>query len=290
MTKTFQIALMISALFISCNAQTKNSNKKNGGYTSSCIIGDGNPDNNPPRVSMVTPTDMNNNISPSSLIELVFNEPVDIPANAITVDCSISGEQTFPSVLTTPVTSISFDPVDFVYGDDCTITASNFLIHDTDGFPDHLDGDGDGDANGDNFVSIFSVNFGNGENIPPRVSMVTPADLSENNSPSSMIKLVFNEPVDIPVDAITISCTESGIQTFPSTIESPVTSTCFMPNAFTSGETCSITASAFLIHDVDNGNAEHLDGDGDGIPGEEDFESFFIVDQISDLIFENNFE
>lgn len=302
MIKHFSITVILNAIIISGYSHAKNhiiqetimnsdkSISADAHFTSTCIVGDGNPDNNPPRVSLVTPTDMNNNISPSSLIELVFNEAVDIPADAITIDCSMTGVQTFPSVLTTPVTSIIFDPVDFVYGDDCSITASNFLIHDTDGFPDHLDGDGDGIANGDDFVSIFSVNGGNGTNIPPRVSMVTPEDMSENISSTSMIKLVFNEPVDIPIDAITISCTDSGIQTFPSVLETPVTSTCFMPTPFTSGESCSITASAFLIHDVDNGDAQHLDGDGDGIPGEEDFESFFTVDSALNIIFVNSFE
>ncbi|MEM9304600.1 MAG: ExeM/NucH family extracellular endonuclease [Pseudomonadota bacterium] len=111
-----------------------------------------------PQVSSTTPSDLAFGVDPASDITIDFDEPVTIAANAVTIDCDVSGMQTAPAAGQTGVTSLVIDPSpEFAgLGDSCTVTVAAADVTDEDGSADPLDGNGDG-TGGDDFVFTFDA-------------------------------------------------------------------------------------------------------------------------------------
>lgn len=140
-----------------------------------------------------------------------------------------------------------------------------------------------------------------GVGTPPTVVSISPADMATNVSPTANLIVTFDELVSLALDdmqplednSIIINCTLSGIQSYPPANLGGITIANIDFNDFTIGDVCTVTLSAFWIHDQDDGN--HFDGDGDGVfdPEGDDFVSTFTVGTGgagSGLIFTNGFE
>ncbi|VAW43648.1 Alkaline phosphatase, partial [hydrothermal vent metagenome] len=110
------------------------------------------------------------------------------------------------------------------------------------------------------FDSLVITGQSTGVDSPPQVTTTSPADAAIDVLVESNVLINFNEPVDIAMDAVEISCSSSGIQTFPAALTAGVTSIDIDPVDFTASETCEVTVDAASVIDND-GTADPLDAD-----------------------------
>ena len=115
-----------------------------------------------------------------------------------------------------------------------------------------------------------------GVDNPPQVSSTNPVDSATGVSLTSNVLINFNEAVDIAANAITVSCSSSGIQNHPVALVSGVTFIDIDTTDFNVSETCTVTVDAASVTDNDD-TPDQLDGDGNGTGGD-DYVFSFTVD------------
>ncbi len=120
-----------------------------------------------------------------------------------------------------------------------------------------------------------------GVDNPPQVVSTTPADMATGVAIDANVQIVFNEEVFVDFNGITQSCTLSGATSWP---QFSGTSTIDLnPSDFIAGETCTFTLTASLITDVD-GNNDQLDGNADGIGGDDYVFSFTVEPDLPPVV------
>jgi predicted extracellular nuclease len=101
----------------------------------------------------------------------------------------------------------------------------------------------------DGFAIDTFDGLGNGD-IAPTVVNITPADGSADVGIATSVGVTFSEPVTLDDGWYTISCSSSG--THAATVSGGPTVFTIDPAVdFTSGESCTVTISAALVHDQD---------------------------------------
>ncbi len=146
--------------------------------------------------------------------------------------------------------------------------------------------------------SIDNVSGFKGIGTPPTVVSIFPANNATNVAPNSNVVITFDESVSLALDSaspltdnsIIIDCSLSGVQSYPQIDTDGVVVADINFNDFINGDVCTVTVSAFWVHDEDDGN--HFDGNGDGFanPVDDDYVSTFSVGMSPDLIFAHGFE
>ncbi len=221
----------------------------------------GCPDDVPPQVQSITPADMQSDVDPATSIDVVFTEGVLMAADAITVQCT-SGTQTFPAMGQVLVT-LSVDPADFAFDDVCTVTIDASLVSDIDGPSDPLDGNGDG-TGGDDFVSTFTVM----SDPAPTVASTTPAEGTSGHGLSDDIIINFSEPVIATQFAPSLSCNGVPVPFAPVMVIGGSVMTINPDNDLVNAAMCTVTLDATQVQ-ASTGIPDNLDGNGDGIPGDD---------------------
>ncbi len=122
-----------------------------------------------------------------------------------------------------------------------------------------------------------------GVDNPPQVISTTPADLATGVAIDSNVLINFDKAVDVAINAVNINCASSGMQNFPLTAAAAVNSLDIDAADFTPGELCTVTAVAASITDVD-GNADPLDGDGNGAGGDDYVFSFTVNSDVAPTV------
>src|SRR4029450_1413719 len=145
--------------------------------------------------------------------------------------------------------------------------------------PDQLDGNGDGGP-GDNHVFSFTTDAAPRVNIP-----TTPPNGATNAPPASNITINFSELVNVAAGGITIQCpVGTPIAFAPSlpqnnTVSIPLDPTTSLPG----NTTCAVTVVAVNVTDADaNDPPDQIDGNGDGIPGDNHVFSFTVAPEAVD--------
>lgn len=224
----------------------------------------------PPTASIV-PANMATDVDPASMVTISFSEVVDVAANAVQFACNSSGTQSFPVAMANDVTQLDLDPVDFDFGETCTVTIVAASVTDNDDTVDPLDGNGDG-TGGDDFVSSFTVIA---QDPPPTVSSTDPMNGAVGVDGSLDITINFSENIDATASAITLVC-DSGPVTHGGLPVTDSNQIVINPDSdLIDAESCTVTAVAAEIT-ASSGVADPLDGDGNGLGGD-DFQFSFLV-------------
>ncbi len=122
-----------------------------------------------------------------------------------------------------------------------------------------------------------------GVDNPPQVISTTPADMATGVAIDSNVLINFDKAVDVAINAVNIDCAVSGMQNFPLAAAAGVNSLDIDAADFTPGELCTVTAVAASITDVD-GNADPLDGDGNGAGGDDYVFSFTVNSDVAPTV------
>lgn len=157
----------------------------------------GEPDTTPPRVNLTDPAENESNVPVTTIITATFSEPMDHGSiNNTTFKVTqdkdpVSGSIDFSGVtaIFTPADSLAFDtPVTVVVTTGAQDSAGNALRNDV--------------------KWSFRTEK---ENIPPKVSSVSPSGDAQNVSVNTLISATFNEPIDpASINATTIQVSLDG--------------------------------------------------------------------------------
>ncbi|MFQ5572072.1 MAG: Ig-like domain-containing protein, partial [Rhodothermales bacterium] len=236
----------------------------------------------PPEVSLMEPADGSTNIATDSTLRVTFTEPVTLTGDWFDIVCTSSGtyNPTGSSGATT-VTVTDADPVflldpssDFDTGEDCTVTFFAAQVTDDDAVdpPDNMPAD---------TTFTFSID------APPTVTNTDPDDGRANVPVDTTVTIDFSELVDVTGDWFEIVCTSSG--TYNPTGSGGATTVAVTnsnpqfvldPSSdFSLSESCTVTLDAASITDQDGGDPpDLLDGNSDGVPGDDFVFSFSTPD------------
>jgi hypothetical protein len=103
-------------------------------------------------------------VSLDATIALTFDEPVDLAADALALECPAGTAQTFsttPALPAPDTISVTLSPqASLPPGVTCVVTGTAAAILDRDGTPGPLDGDGDGTGGDDYVLSFATINCG----------------------------------------------------------------------------------------------------------------------------------
>lgn len=110
----------------------------------------GSPVDNPPAVLSTVPSNGSSNIAPGATISISFNEPVDVTASAVGIDC-VGSSPTFTGLPANDVTQIVLDPTADLPIGTCQVFIEADQVSDNDGTADHLQA---------NYTFSFTVNTG----------------------------------------------------------------------------------------------------------------------------------
>ena len=213
------------------------------------ITGDVSGIDSAPAVTSTIPADAAIDVALDSTVLINFSESVDIAMNAITLDCSVSGIQTFPATLLAGVTDIDIDPVaDFTASETCSVTVTAAGVTDLDGPADPMDAD---------VMFSFTVE----PDLPPEVTSTTPVDGSVGLDVAADLVIEFSEAIDATAAAVTLVCSQSDTVTFTGLpVDDSATITINPDSDLIDGETCDLTVLATEVVDID-GTADNLAAD-----------------------------
>ncbi|TDR20617.1 Ig-like domain-containing protein [Marinicella litoralis] len=124
------------------------------------------------------------------------------------------------------------------------------------------------------FDQLLLTGDDTGVDTLPVVLATNPADQAIDVELNSNIQITFSEAVDVGVNAVTVDCTQSGIQIFGEMFD--VSSIDLATSDFISTDVCTVTLDASVINDRD-GTFNQLDGDRDGNAGGDYVFSFTAV-------------
>ena len=194
------------------------------------ITGDVSGIDSAPAVTSTIPADAAIDVALDSNVLINFSESVEIAMNAVTVDCSVSGIQTFPATVLAGVTDIDIDPVaDFTASETCTVTVTAASVTDLDGPADPMDAD---------VMFSFTVE----PDLPPEVTFTTPVDGSVGLDVAADLVIEFSEAIDATAAAVTLVCSQSGTVTFTGLpVDDNALITINPDSDLIDGETCDLT-------------------------------------------------
>ncbi|MFC3192997.1 Ig-like domain-containing protein [Marinicella sediminis] len=220
------------------------------------VIGDPTGIDSPPVIISTTPGDSAVNVATSSQILVEFNETVDVAANAVNINCTLSGIQNLPAAPEAGITSLTLNPTDFTSTEDCTVTVNAASVSDVDGSADQLDGDGNGTP-GDDFVFSFTLE----PDVPPTVTGSYPANGSVGFGVADDLTIDFSESIDATATAATLVCSVSGAVSFSGLPLNDSTVMTLNPdNNLIDTETCDLTIAAAEVTDNDL-TADNMESD-----------------------------
>ncbi len=236
-----------------------------------------------PRVVSVFPPDGTNGVDTAIPLDIVFSEPVNVTPASFSIACP-TGPSTMSGFDLTQVDNTHYILTPNNGGfllwpgnDTCTVTMIAVEITDLDGDNKPLDGNSDGTGPDD-----FTFSFNTSTDFLPRVDSVTPADGEILVAENSSITIDFTENVTLStVSAITLNCQGNvPISGLPASNVSSVTITPINP--FNQGDICTVTLVANLINDIGGGglSSDPLDGNGDGIPGDNFQFGFSVIEPV----------
>ncbi len=240
-----------------------------------------------PRVSSVFPPDGTSGVDTQIPLDIIFSEPVNVTLASFSIACpngpsGISGFD-LTQVDTTHyiLTPNNSGFISWPGNDTCTVTMNATQITDLDGTNKPLDGNSDGNGP-DNFTFSFSTTT----DPLPKVDTTLPADNDILLPVTAEITVNFTEIVNLSsVNAITVVC-QGGSVPFSGLPANNVMSVTLTPiNSFNEGDICTVTLVASLIKDPlgglsGNENADSLDGNGDGIPGDNFVFGFSVIEPV----------
>jgi len=190
---------------------------------------------NPPGVSATTPTNASTN-SPSTNVDITFDEAVNATASSFTISCTTSGTHTF--ALSGGPTTWTLNPdSDFTGGETCTVTVVAAQVTDSDA----------GDPP-DNMVANYVFSFG--IDAAPTVVSTTPTNGATDQPTNTAITINYSEAVNASGTAYTITCPSTRAFTLGGngTATHTLTPTINLPP----GATCTVNILATEITDVDS--------------------------------------
>ncbi len=237
-----------------------------------------------PRVSSVFPPDGTVGVDTTIPLDIVFSEPVNVTLASFSIAC--------PAVVPSGMSGFDLTQVDTTHyiltpnnngflfwpgNDTCTVTMNATQITDLDGANKPLDGNSDGNGP-DNFTFSFSTST----DFLPKVDSALPVDGEILVAENSSVTVNFTENVNLSsVNAITLNC--QGNVAFSGLPAFNVASVTITPiNPFNQGDICTVTLVASLINDIGGGglNSDPLDGNGDGIPGDNYQFGFSVIEPV----------
>jgi methionine-rich copper-binding protein CopC len=193
-----------------------------------------------PFVTSASPADGADHVATNANIVVNFSESVTASGSSFTLECPTGTAKSF-TVSGSPGSSITLDPTaDLPEGTVCTVTVLASGISDTDSVdpPDNMTA---------NYVFSFTTDSA------PAVTTTTPADGAIDVDPSANITVGFNEAVNVTTSSFTILC-DANLQTF-SVLGDGTTAITLDPTAdLPSTASCTVTAVALHISDVDTGD------------------------------------
>ncbi|MEB3828123.1 ExeM/NucH family extracellular endonuclease, partial [Phormidium sp. CCY1219] len=199
----------------------------------------------------------------------------------IAVSDGDSGDRTYASVILTP----GFDGISFIPGAASrlpngtdTDTASDWTRNDFHG--EGLAGFTGTPAVGEALNTPGTKNLP--VDVPPTVSIVSPANGATGVPANAPIQIEFSEPISAIGDWYNLSGTASGMVT--ATVSgSGQTFTLTPTSNFSPGETLTVTVNAGNVTDTD-GTADALDGNGDGTGGDDFSFNFDVAPTVGPLV------
>lgn len=236
-----------------------------------------------PRVSSVFPSSGTSGVDTAIPLDIVFSEPVIAVNSSFTVVCTTQASGFDLAQIDNKHYVLTPNNNGFLIwpgNDTCTVTLVANNITDLDGANKVLDGNGDG-VGGDNFVFTFSTTT----DFIPKVVSTLPVDNQILVTENSGITITFTENVNLStVNAINLDC--QGNVTFSGLPATNVLSVTITPiNPFQQGDICTVTLNASLIRDIPapDQNADPLDGNGDGIPGDNYVFGFSVIEPVAEI-------
>ncbi|WP_169735723.1 beta strand repeat-containing protein [Intrasporangium oryzae] len=197
------------------------------------------PNDAAPRVISTSPADGATHVSTTTNVTITFSEPVTVVPDSVTMTCD--GVAQPVSEAGSPGTTLTLDPQgDLTPGALCSVTvpASGVSDVDTNDPPDNPAAD---------YTFSFTVD------AAPTLLSSTPADGATDVQASASITLTFSEPVDVAAGAFTLTCGGSS-RAVTVTGSGTDTVTVHPAAALPLTTTCSLTAPASSITDVDTGD------------------------------------
>ena len=213
------------------------------------VTGDASGVDDAPAVTATVPADAATDVLLASNVLINFSESVDIAMDAVELNCTVSGIQTYPAAMAAGVTSLNIDPVsDFTASETCAVTVSAAGVTDLDGPADPMAAD-------------FNFSFAVEPDLAPEVTSTTPADGSVGLGVADDLSIEFSEAIDATVDAVTLVCAQSGAVTFTGLpVDDSAIITINPDSDFIDGESCDLIVVAAEVSDID-GVADNLAAD-----------------------------
>ncbi|PKO00345.1 MAG: hypothetical protein CVU42_04010 [Chloroflexi bacterium HGW-Chloroflexi-4] len=196
---------------------------------------------NPPAIMSITPDNNAINVALDANLAISFSEPVDLLVGWLTLSCSKSNQHSI--AVSGGPQSFSIDPtIDFVFGDQCTVTVKAEKVVDQDATdpPDVINKD-------------YSFNFSTilPPDAAPIITNISPANDAVEIPLDSSLSINFSEPVLVSPGWFSINCSTSG--THPAEVVSGSTTFVLTPDEpFENEETCTLSVQAADIHDLDS--------------------------------------
>ncbi|MFO7169462.1 MAG: Ig-like domain-containing protein, partial [Chloroflexota bacterium] len=190
-----------------------------------------------PRITGTTPADGAVEVPANSSITIVFDEPVNLDAQAITLGCP--APQPFTISPAAPASTFTIDPTgDLPASATCTVTITAALVTDADTLdpPDTLAAD---------YTFSFTTT-----DAAPAVTSTTPANGATNVALDVTLTVEFSESVNVSASSFALSC---GGPSLDYTL-SATTGTSFTldpADDLPPGTMCSVTVVASEVSDTD---------------------------------------
>jgi large repetitive protein len=191
-----------------------------------------------PTVTAISPLDGATGVATDSTVTVTFSEPVDVTAASFDLSCAatpvgftVAGSGT-DTVVLTPTDALPETSA-------CAVTVNAALVSDSDA------GDPPDTMAADVSAAFTTVD------AAPVVTATTPLDGATDVSSATTVEVVFSEPVTVEPGAFTLTCAVEPIAVSVSTPGPATTFTLTPATALTKGATCTVTAVAAHISDVD---------------------------------------
>jgi large repetitive protein len=194
-----------------------------------------------PTVSSTSPADGAEHVAVNTNIVVNFSEPATATTSSFTLECPTLTTKTF-AVSGSGTSSITIDPTaDLPEGTICAVKVIANQISDADAVdpPDHM---------------VADYNFSFTTDAAPAVTTTTPADGASNVDPSANITVNFNEAVNVTTSSFDILCGEFTHFSFAPTGSGTSSITLDPTSDLPSTASCTVTAVAANISDVDSGD------------------------------------
>ena len=199
------------------------------------------PNDDAPSVLSTSPSNGATQVAVNASVVVTFSESVTATTSSFTLQCPSGTPKSF-TVIGSPGSSITLDPTaDLPQGTTCAVKVVASQISDTDSNdpPDHMAAD---------------YNFSFTTDSAPSVTSTSPANGATGVNPTNNIVVNFSEPVNAGGSSFTIECPSGAPQSFGVSGSGTSTITLDPTSDLPASTTCTVTALASGISDVDGGD------------------------------------